>query len=178
MRLMPAKYAAALFDLDNTLWDRSAAILATGRLLHQTDPAVRATASAEDAAAMFAAFDDNGHAGRDRLIDRVLAQWPGITRKHEEMVAWYLEAVALRPPTRPDCACATTRFERCRHALGHRYERNADAACDDQSAGAGRTCQMRGGFRGGRLPQTRAGDIPPRAQSVGAPAQSRCAFRR
>ena len=30
MRLMPAKYAAALFDLDNTLWDRSAAILATG----------------------------------------------------------------------------------------------------------------------------------------------------
>ena len=51
MRLMPAKYAAALFDLDNTLWDRSAAILATGRLLHQTDPAVRATASAEDAAA-------------------------------------------------------------------------------------------------------------------------------
>ncbi len=77
---MPAKYAAALFDLDNTLWDRSAAILATGRLLHQTEPAVRATASAEGAAAKFAAFDDNGHAGRDRLIDRVLAQWPGITR--------------------------------------------------------------------------------------------------
>ena len=101
MRLMPAKYAAALFDLDNTLWDRSAAILATGRLLHQTEPAVRATASAEDAAAMFAAFDDNGHAGRDRLIDRVLAQWPGITRKHEEMVAWYLEASRSALPRDP-----------------------------------------------------------------------------
>ena len=101
MRLMPAKYAAALFDLDNTLWDRSAAILATGRLLHQTDPAVRATASAEGAAAKFAAFDDNGHAGRDRLIGRVLAQWPGITRNHEEMVAWYLEAVRSALPRDP-----------------------------------------------------------------------------
>ena len=98
---MAPKYAAALFDLDNTLWDRSAAILATGRLLHQTDPAVRATASAEDAAAMFAAFDDNGHAGRDRLIDRVLAQWPGITRNHEEMVAWYLEASRSALPRDP-----------------------------------------------------------------------------
>ena len=55
MRLMPAKYAAALFDLDNTLWDRSAAILATGRLLHKTEPAVRATASAADAADKLAA---------------------------------------------------------------------------------------------------------------------------
>ena len=62
---------------------------------------MRATASAEDAAAKFAAFDDNGHAGRDRLIDRVLAQWPGITRKHEEMVAWYLEAVRSALPRDP-----------------------------------------------------------------------------
>ena len=98
---MAPKYAAALFDLDNTLWDRSAAILATGRLLHQTEPAVRATASAADAADKFAVFDDNGHAGRDRLIDRVLAQWPGITRKHEEMVAWYLEAVRAALPRDP-----------------------------------------------------------------------------
>ena len=63
---------------------------------------MRATASAEDAANKFVAFDDNGHAGRGRLIDRVLAQWPGITRKHEEMVAWYLEtsrAVLPRDPT-------------------------------------------------------------------------------
>ncbi len=73
MRLMPAKYAAALFDLDNTLWDRSAAILATGRLLYQTDPAVRATASAEDAAAKFAAMRVLAHAIQ-----------PGIRRGHSD----------------------------------------------------------------------------------------------
>lgn len=89
---MTPRYSAALFDLDNTLWDRAAAILATGRLLHQTEPAVRTATSADDAAAKFAAFDDNGQAGRDRLIDRVLAEWPGITRTHEEMVGWYLES--------------------------------------------------------------------------------------
>ena len=59
---MTPRYSAALFDLDNTLWDRAAAILATGRLLHQTEPVVRAATSAEEAAAKFAALDDNGQA--------------------------------------------------------------------------------------------------------------------
>ncbi len=99
---MTPRYSAALFDLDNTLWDRAAAILATGRLLHQTEPVVRAATSAEEAAAKFAALDDNGQAGRDRLIDRVLAEWPDITSTHEEMVEWYLEA--SRSATPPDQA--------------------------------------------------------------------------
>ena len=69
---MPPFYAAALFDLDTTLWDRDAAIRATDRLLHETFPAVRAAATAEDTAAKFAAFDETGRAGRERLIARTL----------------------------------------------------------------------------------------------------------
>ena len=65
MKLMAPKYAAALFDLDNTLWDRSAAI-------HETEPAVRVAASAEDAVDKFAAPKPgcrrpDGAAGRDRV---------------------------------------------------------------------------------------------------------------
>lgn len=88
---MPA-YTAALFDLDNTLWDRDAAIRATGRLLHEIYPAVRAAASAEEAEAKFAAFDEKGLAGRERLIARTLEEWPGIGQTHEELDAWYVEA--------------------------------------------------------------------------------------
>ena len=43
---MPPLYTAALFDLDNTLWDGDAAIRTTGRLLHETFPTVRVAASA------------------------------------------------------------------------------------------------------------------------------------
>ena len=87
---MPPLYTAALFDLDNTLWDRDAAILATGRLLHETWPAVRAATTAEDAAAKFAAFDEKGQAGRERLMARTLAEWPGIGLSHDELAVWYL----------------------------------------------------------------------------------------
>ncbi len=87
---MPPMYTAAFFDLDNTLWDRDAAIRATGRFLHETFPAVRASTTAEEAATKFAAFDEAGLAGRERLIARTLAEWPGIGLSHEELNAWYL----------------------------------------------------------------------------------------
>ena len=99
---MPPLYAAALFDLDNTLWDRDAAIRATGRLLHETYPAVRAATTADEAEAKFAAFDERGLAGRERLIARTLAEWPGIGLSHEELGAWYLKASRSVTPQDPD----------------------------------------------------------------------------
>lgn len=99
---MPPQYTAALFDLDNTLWDRDAAIRATGRLLHETFPAVRAATSADEAEAKFAAFDERGLAGRERLIARTLEEWPGIGLSPEELAAWYLKWSRLVLPQDPD----------------------------------------------------------------------------
>ncbi|MXW30500.1 MAG: HAD family hydrolase [Chloroflexi bacterium] len=99
---MPPLYSAALFDLDNTLWDRDAAIRATGRLLHETYPAVRDATTADEAEAKFAAFDERGLAGRERLIARTLEEWPGIELSPEELAAWYLEWSRLVLPQDPD----------------------------------------------------------------------------
>ncbi len=95
-------YTAALFDLDNTLWDRNAAIRATGRLLHETWPAVRAVATADEAEAKFAAFDEGGLAGRERLMARTLEEWPGIALSPEELSAWYLKESRAVLPLDPD----------------------------------------------------------------------------
>ncbi|MDE2837761.1 MAG: HAD family hydrolase [Chloroflexota bacterium] len=96
---MPPLYTAALFDLDNTLWDRDAAIRATGRLLHETYPVVRAAATVDEAEAKFAAFDERGLAGRERLIARTLEEWPGIGLPHDELSNWYLQASrSVLPP--------------------------------------------------------------------------------
>ncbi len=99
---MPPLYAAALFDLDNTLWDRDAAIRATGRLLHETYPAVRAATAVDEAEAKFAALDERGLAGRERLIARTLEEWPGIGLSPEELAAWYLKWSRLVLPQDPD----------------------------------------------------------------------------
>ena len=99
---MPPLYTAALFDLDNTLWDRDAAIRATGRLLRETYPAVRDAATADEAEAKFAAFDERGLAGRGRLIARTLEEWPGIGLSPEELATWYLKWSRLVLPQDPD----------------------------------------------------------------------------
>lgn len=99
---MPPLYAAALFDLDNTLWDRDAAIRATGRLLHETYPAVRAATTVDEAEAKFAAFDERGLAGRERLIARTLEEWPGIGLSPEELADWYLKWSRMVLPQDPD----------------------------------------------------------------------------
>ena len=99
---MPPLYTAALFDLDNTLWDRDGAIRATGRLLHETYPAVRAGTTVDEAEAKFAAFDERGLAGRERLIARTLAEWPGIGLTPEELSTWYLRESRAVLPQDPD----------------------------------------------------------------------------
>ncbi len=174
---MTPRYSAALFDLDNTLWDRTAAILATGRLLHQTEPAVRAAISAEEAAAKFVAFDGNGQAGRDRLIDRVLAEWPDITRTHEEMVEWYLEA--SRSATPPDQAVLALLREL--NATGVPWGIVTNGTSIQHAtvkARAGGARQVPDCVGRGSLPQARSCDIPLGPGSVGTPSRPRRALHR
>ncbi len=175
---MPARYSAALFDLDNTLWDRASAILATGRLLHQTEPAVRAATSVEDAAAKFAAFGDNGQAGRDRLIDRVLAEWPGITRTHEEMVGWYLEASRSAIPQDQAVLALLHELNAAGVPWGIVTNGTSMQHATVRARGAGGTRKMPSGVRRGRLPQARAGDIPAGSRSARTSSWPRCALRR
>ena len=63
---------------------------------------MRAAASADEAAARFAAFDERGLAGRERLIARTLEEWPGIGLSPEELAAWYLKWSRLVLPQDPD----------------------------------------------------------------------------
>ena len=104
---MPPLYTAALFDLDNTLWDRDAAIRATGRLLHETwsaralrqRPPMRRKRSSRRSTR-------RGEAGRERLITRTLEEWPGIGLSHDELVAWYLRTNRARSlPQDPGRVC-------------------------------------------------------------------------
>ena len=84
-----SSYQGILFDLDNTLVDRAAAVVGIAHALYDAEPAIRAQATRDEAVAKLVALDDDGAAGRHVLMERVLAQWPRIGRRHEELVAWY-----------------------------------------------------------------------------------------
>ena len=84
-----SSYEGVLFDLDNTLVDRAAAVVRIAHALYDAEPAIRAQTTRDEAVAKIVALDDDGAAGRRLLMERVLAQWPRIGRRHEELVAWY-----------------------------------------------------------------------------------------
>lgn len=82
-------YRAVLFDLDNTLVDRDEALARIADALYDAQPGVRAALDRTAAVARFLELDDNGRAGRDRLMQRVLEEWPGIPARHAQMLDWY-----------------------------------------------------------------------------------------
>lgn len=82
-------YKAVLFDLDNTLVDRDEALTRIANALYDAQPTIHATLGRSATVDRFLALDEGGLAGRDRLMQRTLGEWPGITQTHAEMLDWY-----------------------------------------------------------------------------------------
>ena len=81
---------AILFDLDNTLADRSAAIRRVGEMLWHAEPAAQAKDSLEDAVEQIVGWDGNGRVLPKRLIfEAAQARWGELTRTPIELEAWY-----------------------------------------------------------------------------------------
>ncbi len=81
-------YKAVLFDLDNTLADRDAALVTIAHALHAWRPEISADVALDDFVTQFAEMDDHGKAGRDLLMKRVLNKWPAIQLDQAAMLEW------------------------------------------------------------------------------------------
>jgi putative hydrolase of the HAD superfamily len=94
-------YKAALFDLDNTLADRDAALIAVAHALHAWRPEIRADISIGDFVTQFVIMDDFGKAGRHLLMKRVLNRWAAIGLDQAGMLEWFASVYAPSFPQDP-----------------------------------------------------------------------------
>jgi putative hydrolase of the HAD superfamily len=100
---------AVLFDLDNTLADRSAAIRRVGESLWRAEPAAQARDTLEDAVGLFVKWDGNGRVLPKRLIfEAAEKRWGTLTRTPVELEAWYTAEYprSYRPDPRIDTMLA------------------------------------------------------------------------
>ena len=105
---------AALFDLDDTLVDRSAAFTAVAEQLYDSQPSMQKGHSREAAVKHMIhcdSFDDR--------FDRILQTWPGIDMSASDLRAWYYEALsgALKPDEL--APLFTSRPQSRSHTMGH-----------------------------------------------------------
>ena len=77
-----------LFDLDNTLVDRDAALRRIANSLFESQPCIGERVSRRSAVARIIELDEGGRAGRDLLMERVLHEWPAIETSHAELLDW------------------------------------------------------------------------------------------
>jgi putative hydrolase of the HAD superfamily len=94
-------YKAALFDLDNTLADRDAALIAVAHALHAWRPEIRADISIGDFVTQFVIMDDFGKAGHHLLMKRVLNRWAAIGLDQAGMLEWFASVYAPSFPQDP-----------------------------------------------------------------------------
>lgn len=81
-------YTGVLFDLDNTLVDRDAALRRIANSLFGSQPSIGERVSRRSAVTRIIELDEDGHAGRDLLMERVLHEWPAIETSHAELLDW------------------------------------------------------------------------------------------
>ncbi|MEX0762817.1 MAG: HAD family hydrolase [Dehalococcoidia bacterium] len=85
-------YDAVLFDLDNTLADRSAAVRRWAGELYDAEKAIGGKHTREEAVALIEGWDDGGRVFAPQLFDRIYEQFPGLTRSVAELVEWHRTA--------------------------------------------------------------------------------------
>ncbi|MCY3801292.1 MAG: HAD-IA family hydrolase [Chloroflexi bacterium] len=93
-----------LFDLDNTLIDRTGAFYRFCIELYRSNDALRGTSTEAEAVALMVELDEDGLCDRHRLFEQVISKWPGAFRDEDEAVEFYmrrfLPLISLDPRTR------------------------------------------------------------------------------
>ena len=96
--------SSVLFDLDNTLLDRTAGFERFCRELYRTGGSMERTHSEDEAVALMIEWDQSGIAPIPTLLERIMDNWPGVFRDLDQAVVVYLEMlprmVLLDPRTR------------------------------------------------------------------------------
>lgn len=105
-------YTAVLFDLDNTLADRDAALIRVAHAFYDWRPELHAKVSRTDFLARFIELDDRGEAGRERLLRRVLDAWPSIDAGHAALLEWFAATYGPSFPHDPLVVPMLTAFNR------------------------------------------------------------------
>ena len=87
---MSRRIESVLFDLDNTLIDRTGAFRSFCVELYGTNDAIRQACSEQEAVSFMVELDQDGMCDRRRLFEQVILKWPGSFEDEEEAVGMYM----------------------------------------------------------------------------------------
>ena len=92
-------YRAVLFDLDNTLGDRPAAVRRWAEKLYFSQPGLMAKVEREEAVRQIIEWDAGGHVFAPQLFERMVSEWPFVREGVDELVEWHRREypAAFRP---------------------------------------------------------------------------------
>ena len=103
---MDRRIESVLFDLDNTLIDRTGAFRSFCVELYRSNDAIRQVSTEEEAVSFLVELDQDGMCDRRRLFEQVISKWPGSFEDEEEAVEVYMS----RYPSLASLAPSTLRL--------------------------------------------------------------------
>lgn len=99
-------YLAILFDLDNTLGDRPAAVRRWAEKFYFSQPGLMAKEERTDALQQIIEWDAGGHVFAPELFAKLVQEWPFVRESAQELVQWH--AVNYPAAFRPDPVMSRT----------------------------------------------------------------------
>ena len=97
---------SVLFDLDNTLIDRTGAFRSFCVELYRSNDAIRRVSTEDEAVSFMVELDQDGMCDRHQLFEQVISKWPGSFKDEEEAVEIYMS----RYPSLASLAPSTLRL--------------------------------------------------------------------
>lgn len=91
---------AVVFDLDNTLLDRTALFAGVARAFYDEHLAARDAVTRDEALDLMVLWDEDGYGDRQAMRKRWLTHWPGTGLDDASLAAWY--GSAMDRLARPD----------------------------------------------------------------------------
>lgn len=98
-RTLRRPYSTVLFDLDNTLGDRAAAVRRWAEELYFSQPGLMARVDRAEAVRKIIEWDAGGHVFAPELFAKMVSEWPFVRESAEELVRWHAKhyPAAFRP---------------------------------------------------------------------------------